>query len=325
MKPTGTAPGRLLPAVQIDPGVAQIIRELADVTLVPDSATPTEALAAARAAFPSLTALMRGVATRHDTVLVTDHELPGQPPVPVRSYRPAGPDVTHDVLLFFHGGGWVAGGPQAYDNEMCLFADRLQMPVVSVDYRLAPEHPYPAAFDDCMTAVHRLHEDPTVGRLAVAGDSAGGNLAAAVAIACRDGSIPLAAQLLLYPALDPTQQHPSQDTFAEGYGLTKSDMASYWSAYLPQTALRTAPTAAPATSTQLRGLAPAVVVTAGFDPLRDEGDDYTARLAGDAVPTTHLENPTLAHGFLLMTNRVPEADAAVRRCLDALAHQLQLS
>lgn len=308
----------------LDPQVAEIFRDLFDVPMPPEFASPAEALNAARLTFPTLVKNLRGTAASPYPVVIADQEVAGEPPVRVRTYAPTSDSSFPDVLLFIHGGGWVMGAPEDLDYEMCAFAHHLNMRVVSVDYRLAPEHPYPAAFDDCMLVVAQLRQDPQVGRIAVAGDSAGGNLAAAVAIGCRDEGVTLAAQLLIYPALDPTQQLPSHDVFGVGYGLTKADMVANWAAYLPQPHLWQMPTAAPAASASLRGVAPAVVVTARYDPLCDEGDAYAARLVAEGVPTTHLQNPSLPHAFLIMTPRVQVADRAVRRAMNALAHYLKL-
>ena len=307
----------------LDPQLAEIFHELFDAPLPSEFTSPAQALSAARLSFPMLVTKLRGTATSPYPMVITDEEVPGDPPVRVRTYAAPNGTSNPDVLLFIHGGGWVIGAPEDLDYEMCAFAHHLDMRVVSVDYRLAPEHPYPAAFNDCMLVARQLHQDPQVGRIAVAGDSAGGNLAAAVAIGCRDEGITLVAQLLIYPALDPTQQLRSHDVFGVGYGLTKADMVANWSAYLPQPHLWQVPTAAPPTAASLRGVAPAVVVTAGYDPLCDEGDAYASRLAAESVPTTHLQNPSLAHAFLIMTPRVEAADTAVQLALTAFAHYLK--
>lgn len=328
---TQTPDARGIPSEPLDPQAAQILQEVAALPL-PVAVSLEEVLAAARLAFRGMVELFRGASTSPLSTDITDHVITnevitndvvaGGTPVRVRVYEPEDGTPTSDVLLYVHGGGWVVGTPDDLDHEMCTFAHRLGTRVVSVDYRLAPEHPYPAAFDDCMTVVRQLNKDPAVGRIAVAGDSAGGNIAAAIAIACRDEGIPLSAQLLIYPALDPAQNYPSHEALGVGFGLTKADMASYWSSYLPDRSMWTNPTAAPDATPSLRGLAPAVVVTAGYDPLRDEGNAYARRLIDAAVPTTHLENPSLPHAFLIMTGRVPVADKAVHRALDALAEHL---
>lgn len=310
-----------IPAEPLDPQAAELLRQAGQLP-IPAAESNEELLTALRVAFGGMVELFRGASASPLPTVIADDVVAGSTPVRVRTYEPEGGTDSSHVLVFVHGGGWVAGAPDDLDYEMCAFAHRLGLRVVSVDYRLAPEHPYPAAFDDCMTVVRYLHNTLSVSRISIAGDSAGGNLAAAVAIACRDEQIPLIGQLLIYPALDPTQAHESHDALGGDYGLRKVDMALYWSSYLPDPGTWASPTAAPAAMTDLRGLAPAVVVTAGYDPLRDEGDAYARRLADASVPTRHLENPSLPHAFLFMTGRVPVADKAVHRTLDAFAEIL---
>ncbi len=239
-------------------------------------------------------------------------------PVRVRVYEPVAGQTAQDVVVFSHGGSWLAGGLDSYDYEARTLCLGTGARVVSVDYRLAPEHPYPAPFQDCFSVLHWAHQSAPR-TLSVAGDSAGGNLAAAVAIAARDQQIPLAAQLLIYPAIDPSMSGASFTELATGYLLTNESIRSAWASYVPDPIRRREAYAAPSAAGSLRGVAPAVVVTAGYDPLRDDGDGYATQLASAGVPITHLTNPALLHAFWQMAPQVPEARAAVDRALAAFA------
>jgi acetyl esterase len=210
-------------------------------------------------------------------------------------------------LVYFHGGGWVQGSVATHDAGCRLLAHLSGVRVLSVDYRLAPEHPYPAAVDDAVAAyawaaqnAAALGSDPD--RLAVGGDSAGGNLAAVVALAARDDeALPDAAfQLLLYPVTDLGAKSASYRTFATGYVLTESGMDWFAGKYLPDPARRTEPHASPLRAPDLSGLPPAYVASCLPDVLRDEGEAYAARLraAGVAVATQRHDQ---LHGFFNMT------------------------
>ncbi|MEV0662938.1 alpha/beta hydrolase [Actinomadura luteofluorescens] len=235
--------------------------------------------------------------------------------VPVRVYRPSGVTGPAPGVVFFHGGGWVIGDLDTHDAHARAVAAGLGAVVVSAGYRLAPEHPYPAALEDCWTVTRRVAGDPAAfgidaGRLGVAGDSAGGNLAAAVALAARDADVRLRAQLLVYPVTDPTMSRPSYAEFAEGHYLTADAMRWFIDAYLPDPATRTLPGAGPLHAADLAGLAPALVVTAEYDPLRDEGAGYAARLREAGVAVREIAVPATVHGFLEFVEVVPEARAA---------------
>jgi acetyl esterase/lipase/galactose mutarotase-like enzyme len=233
-------------------------------------------------------------------------------PLRLRLYR-AGARAGRDarpVVVWLHGGGWVVGDLDTVDPICRRVANALRAVVVSVDYRLAPEHPHPAALDDTMAvlrwAAARWPDSPLV----VGGDSAGGGLAAGAALRARDEGGPrLAAQLLAYPALDPTQSTPSTAENGEGLFLTRADMAAFYAAYLPGE-LAQDPLVAVLTA-DLHDLPPAVVATAEFDPLRDEGDRYAELLAAAGVPTRHLPGPGLVHGYFALGSVA--ASAAVRR------------
>ena len=238
---------------------------------------------------------------------VEDLLIPGPAgQIPVRVYAPQG-SRPFPVLVFFHGGGFAIGSIEGYDELCREVTNAAGCIVVSVDYRLAPEHKFPAAVDDCYTATKWVAEnanaiggDPT--RIAVGGDSAGGNLAAVVALMARDrGKPPLVYQLLVYPCTNfAVFDTPSHRENAEGYFLTKDDMVWFMNLYLRSEADAHNPYASPLRAHDFRGLPPALVVTAEFDPLRDEGEAYAARLREAGVPVVCTRYNGMIHGFLSM-------------------------
>lgn len=251
---------------------------------------------------------------------VTRRSIPGPDgEIPCRIYQPEA--EYSGTLVFFHGGGGVIGDLECYDGtcrNLCTIAG---CSVVSVDYRLAPEHPFPAGVDDAIAAFEwvRDHGDAVgcAGPLAVGGDSMGGCLAAVVAQQCRGESGP-DFQCLIYPVTDADEPSGSRDSFAEGFLLERDTMDWFHATYLGD-ADRADPRASPARAESLDGVAPAYVVTAGFDPLRDEGDDYARALADAGVPVTHVCEPGQVHGFLQMT----EVSAATRDAVDRIGLELQ--
>lgn len=237
-------------------------------------------------------------------VHVVGRRIPGpDSTIALRVYRPFGLDAEEPAIVYLHGGGWVVGSLDAYDGTCRLVADEARCVVVSVDYRLAPEHPFPAAIEDCVAAYRwvrtRAEELGIDGaRVGVMGDSAGGNLAAVLAQITTDDPVgPPQVQALVYPATETSFSAPSHRLFADGFGLTRQDMEWYRDLYLPDHATRDLPTAAPLLAPSLAGLAPAVVATAGFDPLRDEGDAYAERLAGSGVAVWSRCYDDMVHGF----------------------------
>jgi acetyl esterase len=236
---------------------------------------------------------------------VEDRMIPGPAgSIPVRVYAPAGAGAAAPAIAFFHGGGWVIGSLETHDNFCRALANRSAAVVVSIDYRLAPEHRFPAAAEDCYAATRWIAERGSElgadgSRLAVAGDSAGGNLAAVVALMCRDRSGPsLRHQGLIYPVTDPDFDRPSYLDNAEGYLLTRAAMQWFWDHYVPDAARRHDAYAAPLRAEKLAGVAPATVVTAEYDPLRDEGEAYAERLRDAGVPTTLTRYDGQIHGFV---------------------------
>ena len=223
-----------------------------------------------------------------------------------RHYAPPSGSANRPLLVFLHGGGWVVGDLDSHDQPCRLLARYADVHVLSVDYRLAPEHPFPAAVDDSIAAfawavdhAAELGADPT--RVAVGGDSAGGNLAAVVSQVTRDaGTTTPAAQLLLYPGTDASVDRPSKSLFAEGFFLTRRQMDWYWAAYASG-GDRTDPRLSPLCADNLSGLAPALVTTAAFDPLRDEGEAYAEALREAGVPVVLRRAPGLVHAYFNMT------------------------
>jgi acetyl esterase len=207
------------------------------------------------------------------------------------------------LLVFFHGGGWVVGDLNSHDAYCRDVASEAGIRVLAVDYRLAPEAEAPVAAEDAIAAfswavehAEDLGADPAL--VAVGGDSAGGNLSAVVAQQCVLRDLPAPAlQLLLYPGLDLVGRRPSRDLFGEGFFLTEDDINWYRDHYTPDPAVRSDPMVSPLLAKDLSGLAPAHIVTAGFDPLRDEGNEYAALLAAAGVPVTHVCEPGMVHGF----------------------------
>jgi len=248
-------------------------------------------------------------------------------PIPLRLYRPAA-DGTLPVLVYFHGGGWVIGDLDTHDVLCRQLALGAGCAVVAVDYRMGPEHRFPAAVDDCLAATRwvganaaALGVDPS--RLAVGGDSAGGNLAAVVAIAARDaGGPPIAYQLLIYPATDQRRVAPSHTTNAQGYLLTADSMRYYHDHYIDDPKHDLDWRASPLLAPDLSGLPPALVLVAGYDPLRDEGVQYAQKLTEAGVRTALVSFERQIHGFVPMGRALDEANEAVAMCADALARGL---
>lgn len=241
-----------------------------------------------------------------------------------RVYRPRDAAAPAPVLVFLHGGGWSAGDLDTHDHVCRYLAARAGAVVAAIDYRLAPEHRFPAAFEDARAALHWIHADAAelgldTARVAVGGDSAGGNLAAALAVAARDeGLPPLKLQLLVYPALDLTADNDSLRENGEGYLLTRDAMEQFMGWYLPDRLARSDPRASPRYAPDHSGLAPAFVQAAEFDPLRDEARDYAALLEAAGVPVTYKCYDGMIHGFMRMGARVDAAFAALDDAADAL-------
>jgi acetyl esterase len=242
----------------------------------------------------------------------------------LRLYRPHTSGQALPVLLYLHGGGWTIGDLDTHDVLCRQLAREAGCAVVAVDYRMGPEHRFPAAVDDCVEAFRwvlaqapDLHLDPR--RTAVGGDSAGGNLAAALCLVQRDAGQPLPGfQLLIYPATDMRAVAPSHTTNGQGYMLTSDSIAWYRGNYIADAAQWTDWRASPLLAASHAGLPPALVLTAGFDPLRDEGLQYANALSAAGVPTQYVCFERQIHGFITMGRVIEEAHTAVALCGAAL-------
>jgi acetyl esterase len=248
-------------------------------------------------------------------------------PIPLRVYRPAG---THagafplPMLVWYHGGGWVIGDLDTADTTCRKLANRSGALVISVDYRLAPEHPAPAPLDDSWAALRwvvgaaaELGGDSS--RLAVGGDSAGGNLSALLAVRARDDGLPsLRHQLLVYPATDLTMSYPSHVENGDGYLLTNEATAWFLTHYLGPDADPKDPSISPLFTDDLSGVADASIITAEFDPLRDEGEAYAVRLRDSGVAVHLRRYDGMVHGFFQLGGVTPVADSAVSEAASRL-------
>jgi acetyl esterase len=246
----------------------------------------------------------------------------------VRIYRPAGAVARLlPAILYFHGGGWVIGSLEGYDLPCRFFSARTGCVVVSVEYRLAPEHKFPAAPDDAVTAFRWLSTNATgLGidpvRIVVAGDSAGGTLAAVVAQQTRDASHPPCLQWLIYPATDLTGDTRSHQTCGDKFLLTRADMEWFADHYLTDRAQISDPRISPLLAADLSGLPPALIYTAGLDPLRDEGQAYAERLAAAGNKVVHHEFESLIHGFVGMRGALQASARAMDEMVAGLRHEL---
>jgi acetyl esterase len=252
-----------------------------------------------------------------------DRSVPGPAgAIPVRVYRPG--DEPAPVLVYFHGGGWVLGSLNTHHGVCASLAETAGCVVCSVDYRMAPEHRFPAAVEDAWAATVWLAEnaDQVGGRpgaLAVGGDSAGGNLAAVCALRARDTGLPLALQLLVYPVTDADLDTSTYREFADGYFLTAYSMHWFWDHYLPEgEGDRFHPDASPLRADDVSGTAPAFVLTAEFDPLRDEGEAYARRLEEAGVPVTLRRYDGMIHGFYRMPAVIGRANDALAETAEAV-------
>jgi acetyl esterase len=255
---------------------------------------------------------------------VVDRTIPGPGgAIPVRIYAPSS-DVPLPVLVWYHGGGWVIGSLETHDGLCRDLVDAAGCVVVSVDYRLAPEHTFPAAVDDAYAAARWVSEhaaeigaDPA--RVAVGGDSAGGHLAAVAAMLARDeGTPPLVFQLLVYPAIEHEFSRPSMVENAEGYMLTTEMMRWFYGHFLNDPSEGDDPRVSPIRAESLAGLPPAFVVTAEFDPLRDQGIAYAEALASAGVSVTSTTYDGVFHGFFNMQAMIDQAKIAVGDAVLAL-------
>jgi acetyl esterase len=300
----------------LDPQIAGLLALMEQLGAPP----LTELTAAqARAGFRSSIVDIRDPGTLAPVRATVDTTIPGPAgDIPVRIYRP---DVDGPVptMAFFHGGGFVIGDIETHDDQARLICRDVGIVVVSVDYRLAPEHKFPAGFEDCLAATHwvadhadELGGDPT--RVVVGGDSAGGNFAATVALATRESGPRLAAQFLIYPGVDFTDDettYPSRQENAEGYFLTAEEMTWFRNHYLRSEDDVIDPRASPIRAADLAGAPPAVIGTAEYDPLCDEGEQYAKALANAGVTVRLQRYDGMIHGFYGLGVHSAAAAAAV--------------
>lgn len=243
--------------------------------------------------------------------------------IPVRIYTPQG-SGPFPVLVYFHGGGWVIGDLETHDPTCRALTNAADCMVVSIDYRLAPEHKFPAGPEDCYAATQwvaghasSINSDPA--RIAVGGDSAGGNLAAVISLMARDHGAPsLVYQLLIYPVTDYAFDTPSYRENADNYFLTKDSMACFWNYYLRDEADGQNPYASLLRAQNFHGLPPTLIITAEYDPLRDEGETYAARLREAGVPVVCTRYNGMIHGFFGMPDVIDQAKKAMEEAAAGL-------
>jgi len=307
--------------MMLDPKVRELLDLAADAP--PIGTVPVEVMRAEAPAQMATYFQMGLVST--PVAAVRERAVPGPAgDIRVRVYTPEGRG-PFPLLVYFHGGGWVLGSLDTHDPFCRAFCSGAECVVVSVGYRLAPEHPFPAASDDALAATRwvaahaaELGGDPA--RIVVAGDSAGGNLSTVTALRIRDeGGPALRGQLLIYPAVGyHTPPTPSYIENAEGYGLTRESALWFYEQYLPGGSLAAHPHAAPLLAPDLRRLPPALVITAEYDVLRDEGEAYADRLreAGVAVTTSRYDGQI--HGFFGMSAVLDRGKAALAEAGEAL-------
>ncbi|MEA2312618.1 MAG: acetyl esterase, partial [Solirubrobacteraceae bacterium] len=307
--PRARAARLLSAAAELDPGIARVLEGMLAFAGPPAHEVPVDQ---ARAGHEAETRELSGEGEQ--VASVEDRELPGPGgPIPVRIYRPEG-EPPLGVVTYLHGGGWMVGSIGSFDTVVRALANASGAIVVSVGYRLAPEHPFPAGLDDALAAVRwiaanasELGGDPD--RLAIAGDSAGGNLATVVARRLR-GEVTLRLQALIYPVTDAALSTPSYREFGERNGLTAASMQRFWNLYLDG-ADGLHPDASPLRAEDLDGMPPAYVLTAERDPLRDEGEAYADRLRAAGVEVASERFAGTIHGFFRWLAATGEAHRAV--------------
>jgi acetyl esterase len=294
----------------MDPQVKAVLAKLKEMGAKPPRMI---SVADARKGLDAFMEYVRATGGVEDVARIEDRKVPGPAgDIPVRIFVPMGGEPV-GAMMYFHGGGWVIGGLFSHDNVCRSFANAAGCIVIAVDYRLSPENKFPAAPEDCYAATRWAAENAAsigypAGKLAVGGDSAGGNLSTVVCLMARDrGGPKIAYQLLIYPVTDAATDTSSyKDFWGDGYFLSGADMAWFWSNYLARKEDGDSPYASPARAKSLAGLPPAMVITAGLDPLRDEGEAYAIRLIEAGVPTLCVRYEYVTHA---MFNMAPIVDA----------------
>ena len=313
--------------VPVDPDLARLLELSRQAGYPPfEAMTPKTARSAYSASIAALEPAPLEVASVRDLTI----DGPGGP-LPLRIYRGLGTaaDDRLPCLLFLHGGGWVIGGLDTHDRQCRRFASRGRICVVAVDYRLAPEHPFPAALDDTAAALRWVHAEAAALGIAadaigLAGDSAGGNLAAALALLARDGEVPrVVFQALFYPALDLTASTESYRRVTAGVPLTAATMHWFIGHYAPRESDRQDWRASPLRARSVAGVAPALVLTVAHDPLCDEGRAYVGRLEQEGVRVIALHHNDQMHGLLGLARYVPAAELVADHVAALVGHELR--
>ncbi len=255
-----------------------------------------------------------------DIYSITNRFIPGPTgDLPIRIYRPSA-EKNLPAMVYFHGGGWVLNFVDIYDSTLSAFAEEIGCVVIAVNYQKAPEHPFPTPMDDCYATLQWVEENANdLGidskRIGIGGDSAGANLSSGVALRARDENGPsIVYQLLIYPCNGLDFDTPSYQEFATGYGLSRQGMQWFWGKYLSTEKDKTNPYAVPMVSKNFKGLPPAIVITAGFDPLKDDGIKYDALLKAAGVPTIYKDYPTMIHGFFNLSTVTKTTAEAINDC-----------
>ncbi|MGM9950322.1 MAG: alpha/beta hydrolase [Lysinibacillus sp.] len=255
---------------------------------------------------------------------VEERRIPGPAgDIPVRIYTPEG-QGPFPAIIYYHGGGWVIGNLDVVDVPCRLLANRTGCVVISVDYRLAPEHPFPAPAEDAYAAVEWVaNHGETIfvdtSKLVVSGDSAGGNLAAVVCLMAKDkGGPEISYQILFYPVTEHSYNTKSYQDNAQGYFLTKDSMEWFWNHYLQEEENGEHPYASPLRAEDVSGLPPALVITAEYDPLRDEGEAYAKKLLDAGVGITLKRYEGMIHGFIWMSGALPQGGEAIELAAEEL-------
>lgn len=302
----------------LDPQVQLYLEQMAALNMPPMSSIPPEIIR------QSIAAQMATLPVGEAVARVENRTIPGPAgELPIRIYTPEG-DGPFPILVFFHGGGWVICSLDTHDGQCRSLTNGAGCVVVSIDYRLAPEHKFPAAPQDCYAATkwvaeHAAEINGDASRIALGGDSAGGNLTAVVAQMVRDQGGPnLVFQLLIYPATNFTARNASLEENSQGYGLNSEDRAWYANHYLNSEADTLNPLASPMLAKDLSNLPPALIITAEYDPLRDEGEEYGRLLQKAGVPTTISRYDGMIHGFFGMSDLLDKAKLAIAEASQAL-------
>ena len=298
--------------------IAKMILEQMEAAGAPQMSTLTPEEARVSTDVSSLAGIPEAVAS------VEERHIPGPAgDIPIRIYTPQG-QGPFPALIYYHGGGWVIGNLDVVDVPCRQLANRTGCVVISVDYRLAPEHPFPAPAEDAYAAVEWVAAngeeiDVDSSKIAVSGDSAGGNLAAVVCLMAKDkGGPKISYQILFYPVTEHSYETKSYQENADGYFLTKDSMVWFWNHYLQQEEDGKNPYASPLLAEDVSGLPPALVVTAEYDPLRDEGEAYAKKLLDAGVGVTLKRYEGLIHGFIWMSGALPQGIEAIELAAEEL-------